>query len=329
MKLIKYSLLFVILITIGILYDRYKNKIEKQEQMDEYDLIKKYLLNESSLSKSKKPLLWIHLDYEINSRSWTSFGSRTNTNLNQPYLYLCLKSIIDKCSNSFNICLIDDNTFSKIIPGWNIDLSFISKPALYNLRQLALCKILYNYGGMLLPKSFICLQDMLNLHNKCLCDTNMYVGEFVNNTLTSHNNEFIPDIKIMGCERESEHMNKFITYLEEVYGTDFTENVNMKGTMNLWLEEQVKQDNIVLLPGEFIGTKTPDYKPVIVDDLFLDSENIFHKKIIGLYVPAKGILERQKYNWFSRLSLEDVLDCKILLSKFLLICSDNNLIFYS
>ena len=67
MKLMKYSLLFVLLITIGILYDRYKNKIEKQEQMDEYDLIKKYLLNESSLSKSKKPLLWIHLDYEINS----------------------------------------------------------------------------------------------------------------------------------------------------------------------------------------------------------------------------------------------------------------------
>ena len=91
MKLIKYGFLFIILITIGILYDRYKTKIERNEQMDEYDLIKKYLLNESSLSKSKKPLLWIHLDYEINSRCWTSFGSRTNTNLNQPYLYLCLK----------------------------------------------------------------------------------------------------------------------------------------------------------------------------------------------------------------------------------------------
>ena len=329
MKLIKYTFLFIILITIGILYDRYKTKIEKDEQMDEYNLIKKYLLNESSLSKSKKPLLWIHLDYEINSRSWTSFGSRTNTNLNQPYLYLSLKTIIDKCSKSFNICLIDDNTFAKIIPGWNIDLSFISKPALYNLRKLALCKILYNYGGMLLPKSFICLKDMLSVHNKCLCDTTMYVGEFVNKTLSSHNKDFLPDIKIMGCERESKLMENLINYLEEIYGTDFTENITMKGKMNNWLEENVKNDNIVLLPGEFIGTKTPDYKPVILDDLFLDSENIFHKQIVGLYVPAHEIIERTKYNWYSRLSLEQVLEAKLLISKFLLVCNDNNLVFYS
>ena len=37
---------------------------------------------------------------------------------NQAYQLLTIKSIVDKCSDDFNICIIDDNSFSKIIPQW-------------------------------------------------------------------------------------------------------------------------------------------------------------------------------------------------------------------
>ena len=44
------------------------------------------------------------------------FGSRLTEDLNRPYLYLCMKSMIDKCGGDFNICLVDDDTFGKILP---------------------------------------------------------------------------------------------------------------------------------------------------------------------------------------------------------------------
>ena len=48
------------------------------------------------------------------------FHSRNTNNLNQPYLHLTIQSIIDHCSNDFHICLIDDDSFSKLIPEWDI-----------------------------------------------------------------------------------------------------------------------------------------------------------------------------------------------------------------
>jgi hypothetical protein len=121
-----------------------------------YDAIKKYLLNESDLAKSKKPIMWIHVPYEYNSRSWSSFGSRSNCDLNQPYLYLTVKSIIKHCDNSFHICIIDDKTFGKIIPGWNINMSFLAEPILGYVRQMAIAKLIHSYGGMSVPISFLC-----------------------------------------------------------------------------------------------------------------------------------------------------------------------------
>ena len=52
----------------------------------------------------------------MNARWWKSFGSRNTKCLNQPYQYLTIKSIVDKCGEHFNICLIDDKSFEKLIP---------------------------------------------------------------------------------------------------------------------------------------------------------------------------------------------------------------------
>ena len=101
---------------------------KNNDDIEQYELVKKYLLNDSSLAKSKKPIIWIHMVYDINSRWWPSFSSRNTDCLNQPYLYLTIKSIIDKCGEDFNICLIDDDTFSNIIPGWATNLNMVADP---------------------------------------------------------------------------------------------------------------------------------------------------------------------------------------------------------
>ena len=48
-----------------------------------------------------------NINYEKNSRDWDSFLSRSSNDLNLPYYYFTLRSIISKNSNDFNICIIE------------------------------------------------------------------------------------------------------------------------------------------------------------------------------------------------------------------------------
>jgi hypothetical protein len=99
-------ILFFILIVLGFLYKRFEDKQKKEDNKNINEAIQNYLLDDVTLGMSKKPILWIHIPYEYNSRKWLSFGSRTSFDLNQPYLYLTVKSIIKHCDESFTICII-------------------------------------------------------------------------------------------------------------------------------------------------------------------------------------------------------------------------------
>ena len=121
-----FIMLFIIVILLSMIIQRYYDKKELSENVERYQKIYQYLLNDTSLIRNKKPILWIHIPYECNSRKWLDFNSRKTMELNQPYLYLTVQSIIKHCEDSFNICLIDDSSFSKIIPNWNVDMKIIS-----------------------------------------------------------------------------------------------------------------------------------------------------------------------------------------------------------
>ena len=91
MQIVNYIMYFIALTAVGMLYDRYNRKFNNFDEVKQYELIKKYLLNESSLASSKKPILWIHSKYDVNARNWESFYSRNTQKINQPYIYLTMK----------------------------------------------------------------------------------------------------------------------------------------------------------------------------------------------------------------------------------------------
>ena len=43
---------------------------QEGEDARNYRLVKKYLLNDSSLARNKLPILWFPIDYEKNARWW-------------------------------------------------------------------------------------------------------------------------------------------------------------------------------------------------------------------------------------------------------------------
>jgi len=177
-------ILFLILIVLGILYKIYEDKRIKEEDSDIHEAIQKYLLDDVTLGKSKKPILWIHVPYEYNSRNWSSFGSRSSFDLNQPYLYLTVRSIIKHCDDSFTICIIDDTSFKKLIPEWKINMNQLSDPILSNVRMLGMMRLLYIYGGMICPISFVCLKNLNELYSKGTRNDKMFVCELVDRNIT-------------------------------------------------------------------------------------------------------------------------------------------------
>ena len=118
---IKIASLFMILMTIGVFYRRYDDKLLRESKDRNDSAIRDYLITDpdklGAISTSR-PILWIPIHYSYNSRKWQSFGSRSSYDLNQPYIYLTVKSIIKYCKDSFHVCLVDDDSYVKLMPGW-------------------------------------------------------------------------------------------------------------------------------------------------------------------------------------------------------------------
>lgn len=181
----KYLVLFGIVLFASYVGKKYTNYVEGDENKNEYKLIQKYLLNDSPLYGYNKPKLWIHTKYEYNSRNWKSFQSRSSQDLNQPYIHLTIKSIVLHCADDFNICLIDDDTFSKLIPSWDINMKMIPDPLKTRYREYGMAQLLYYYGGIVVPNTFICRKNLKEMWINETRNGVPFIGEYKNQCVNS------------------------------------------------------------------------------------------------------------------------------------------------
>ena len=312
-------ILFFVLIVLGILYKKFEDNRIREEKDDNYEAIQNYLLDDVTLAKSKKPILWIHVPYEYNSRNWLSFGSRSSFNLNQPYLYLSVKSIINQCDKSFTICLIDDNSFQRLIPDWNINMTTISDPILGNMRTLGLMKLLYKYGGLICPISFLCMKDLSGLYSKGTRSNKMFLCETTDRNITSTTFDYYPSISFCGAPKGCETVKLLCDFIQRIMSHDFTAESVFLGDFNRWCESRIKSGQINMINGIEIGTKTIDEKPIIVDDLLSNNYLDLYKGTYGILIPSDEILKRVSFGWFARLSAKQVLESNTIIGNYLLL----------
>ena len=312
-------ILFLILIVVGFLYRRFEDKRVKEEEGDKYEAIQKYLLDGVTLGKSKKPILWIHVPYEYNSRQWLSFGSRSSFNLNQPYLYLTVRSIIKHCDESFTICIIDDASFKRLIPGWNVNMTSISDPILSNMRMLGMMKLLHIYGGMFCPLSFVCLKDLHDLYLKGTRGEKMFVCETVDRNVSSTDIDFYPNLSFCGAPKECETVRELCNFIQRTASHDYTADVKFLGDFDKWSKEGIVNGKINLIEGVEIGTKTIEEKQVIIDDLMSNHYLDLYQGTYGVLIPSDEILSRRKFEWFARLSPKQVLESDTIIGNYILL----------
>ena len=79
---------------------------------------------------------------------------------------MCVETIIKHCGESFNICLINDSSFDKLLNRWSIDLDKLPQPMKERTRTLGCLRLLEKYGGVLLPNSMLLMRDFIHYHEK-------------------------------------------------------------------------------------------------------------------------------------------------------------------
>lgn len=283
---------------------------------DEHQLIRKYLLNDTPLYGFNKPKIWIHTQYEINARDWSSFGSRNSKELNQPYLHFSIQSIIDHCSNDFHICLIDDHTFSKLIPGWDIDVSSLPDPIKSQYRQIALLTLINTYGGIITPNSFVCRKSLKPLHQQIENNGIPFVSQRINRIITAtKNEEFTADTYFMGCDKNDDTIKELIDMLyARLKNSHHSNEPLVTGYVSLWCENQISNNKMTLVSGNKIGIKNSKNKPILIDDLMEDKYLDLHADCLGVYIPSDEMLLRHKFSWFAVMSRNQILKSNLAIA---------------
>ena len=313
------SLFFVIsLLLIGTVI--YFTKEGFNTTDDEYTLIKQYLLNESPLYGKNRPKLWIHTTYEVNARKWKSFQDRSSRDLAQPYVECCVQSIIDHCSGDFNILLITDETFSKLIPKWQFgDLSNVPDPKKTNLRQRGLMLLLYYYGGMIVPNSFICMRTLLPMFR---VGTTPFCVETTNRTLFSNGvAEFSPSIEFIGINSKlNASLRKFIDEClpwgqiptdknDRRYDGDTESKRDWESVGTVEHSVKIRETAAKYVKGgvwdkwgpEYVGLRTGGGDKTIIrlEDLMEESYLDLSPGLFGILIDSAELLKRPKYQWLA------------------------------
>ena len=300
--------LCIILIFAYLIYNYIKVEKNKKDMAtkEEYNDLERYFYdNLKHLKHSSKRKIWIHVPFEKNSRKWLDFGSRNSNELNIPYVYLCLKSVIDKCGMDYDVIIYNDSNICNILDDCTIDLTTLSGEILEEYRKLMFCKILYEYGGVIMPFSFFCKKSIKEVDNTEL----WWVSEVKNQGINVSQKNGIKSIELMGSSKKNENLNEFIEKYKETLKKDFGMEHSTFITDNL--------QYISYLDGKIIGTKGENNKFLGLEDLMSNNKINMVQDNVGIYVPHKELLRRRHYNWFCYLSTDDLLISKTFLSEYM------------
>ena len=283
----------MLLLMIKYIYNKYNLELIQTD----YD--KKVKLLNNHIIYNHKPTIWIHIPNELNSRKWVSFGSRTSRNLNIPFVNLCIDSIIKNCEKDFNIVILKDESFKDYIPDWEYDIEKAPIVEKKKLRRLGLLKIIYYYGGIIVPPSFKCEKSLIDFNN----DT--FSFELDNRSITNSTNTFLPTLDFMGASKN----NHVIHNLIEKY-------VSIENKINNSIGH-VLEKNLTVVDGRLIGVKTTDNKSVCIDDYF-NEPNLFEVgERYGVLLPLDDLMSKSKYSWFCRMNKEQLGKSDLYISKVL------------
>jgi len=313
MKYINYISSFLILVGIGYIYEKLKISSIHNKDNTDYDLVTKYLLND--IKNNNLPFIWIHIDNYKNARVWENFKSRTNNDLNLPYIDLTVQTIVNKCKDNFNICLLNDDSFKTLLPNWNIDINRVADPIKTKCRELGIARVLKKYGGIYLPTGFVCMKNLQELYEMQEYSKKLFVGELLNDMVNPESVCYYPSNKMMIANKNCPELIEYIEYLEHLISKDTTHESIFLKSIGYYFNSKINDNKIKLIPAEYIGIRDNKKNKITLDRLFDSDEIELHSNCFGIYINSAELLKRKKYNWFCYLTIDEIINVNNFLCK--------------
>ena len=104
--------------------------------------------------------------------------------------------------------------------------------------------------------------------------------------------------------------------MEMKISEDYTAQTQFLGEFDSWCNQKIINGKMRLIPGTDVGTRTVDDEAVTVDTLLSEDYIHFYSKMYGIWIPASKILSRVHYEWFARMSPEQIFQSQIILAKY-------------
>ena len=190
-----------------------------------------------------------------------------------------------------------------------------------HVRKYAMFRLLSVYGGMVVPPSFVCGRDLIELYNASLDgSSNIFVCENVNNSVSSESKEYTPDTVIMGCKAKTPLMKEFTTKVKSLISRDCTNEMDALGKIGDMCSELVNKNAATLINAELIGVKDKKGNRVYTEDLLGNTYIDFTSHAYGILINMNEILNRRT-QIFARLSGEQVLESNTIIGKYILVAN--------
>lgn len=268
---------------------------------------------QTSLSSSSLPINqhWLHIQYSASKPFlWIHLPFDEHYELNAPAcIELAVASILRHCQDSFNVCIIDDHSFHKLLPNWTVDIQSTPTTQKWSLRKLAIAKLLFTYGGICIPPSFFCLNNLNHLIH-----TPMFVGTNINYTLSSDHLKFVPDLNLMGCTAGNKTMYQLAQFIAIQMSTDFSDAIRLEDVYGKWINKHNKY--IQQLSPKTLGVALENGQPIYPTTLLNTTYIQFDPSMLGIWIPIEQFEQRINLQWFSKsYNIEEITKSNTLLGK--------------
>ena len=159
---------------------------------------------------------------------------------------------------------------------------------------------------MIIPSSFLCFSDLINVYNDFTNNDNFFVTECYPKSILSTYTNTVPCMNVIGCKKQNESIRTLFTSLESVIVKTLTDETNFNGTVNKHLNMYITEGVCNIVSGKVFGYFDDQMKPLQIDDLMSDSPIELSAKNIGVDIPVDDIIERKHYDWFSKINLDEL-----------------------
>jgi len=128
-------------------------------------------------------------------------------------------------------------------------------------------------------------------------------------------------MNFMGASRKNKTMFDLMDFMQRGISRDFTSESIFTGEFNRWIEGRVRKKQINTVSGSLLGVKDSEDEPITLDELMSNNPLKITQNLYGIWIPSHEILSRRKYEWFSRMSVSQVLEANIILSKYIIMAN--------